>query len=65
MTLETKYSYEKKIKQLNDDLYVANEKLTSYRLAILNIYDGIVDVVSNGKQINTGWVLAKIKGCLK
>ena len=65
MTTETKYSYQKKIKELEDELRKTTNDRYAYQLSVMEIFDGIVDVVSKGQSINTGWVLAKLKRCLK
>ena len=62
MKTETKYAYQKRIKELE----VQNKKLSSalydYRSSCMEIYDGCVEITSKlGNNINISWLLARLR----
>lgn len=64
MENETRYSYQKKIKELeelNDRL--SNQKY-EFKQACSEIYEAIADLASkNSTAIDTGWILKRLRRC--
>jgi len=54
---QTRYAYEKRIEELKAE----NEKLRSYRLAALNIYDTVAELVGKDQKISMGWILSQFR----
>lgn len=65
MKQETRYAYQQKIKNLEDKINVLESDLYVYRMSAQEIFDGICDVISENKSINIGWVLKRLRKCLK
>lgn len=63
MKLETRHSYEKRIKELKAELAEAQTKLYNYRTTALEIFDGIVSVES--PNVNANWVLKRLRRCFQ
>lgn len=63
----TRYSYEKRIKELEQELGRTRDRLFFYRESVHEIYSGITQMLEKGdcSAINMGWVLNKMKRCLK
>lgn len=61
MNKETRYSYQKRIKELEAEV----RRLRLYRDLAIEVYDGVLEVWGDGKQISMGWILKKFKWLLK
>ncbi len=57
MTNQTRYRYEKRIKELEDRL----EKIAPYRQLALDIHIATVDAVRDEKQISEAWILSQFR----
>lgn len=55
MKEETKYSYQKRIGNLSDEI----ERLRCYRRICGDVYEALTTMVQEGRQINQGWLLKK------
>lgn len=63
---KTRYAYEKRIKQLEQELSEAHFHRGSYKAAIQMIFDGVIEVVTKGStHIDIAWILKQIKPLLK
>lgn len=65
MKAETKYAYEKRIKELESQLRIANSKLFNYRSSAMEIFDGVCEVISKKENISMPWVLQRLKRCFE
>jgi len=63
MNHETKYQYQKRIKELEDENRKLEVKLYDYRTSVLEIFDGCLDVKE--EAISKNWVLKRLKRCFK
>lgn len=61
MISQTKYSYQKRIKDLESQLASAKNDLYQFRTACLEIYDGLILVLKDNKNISIPWILEKFK----
>ena len=62
MNQETRYSYEKKIKELQEEI----RRLSPYRETCLSIFDGCKDVVDGkGSALNVVWVMERLRWLFK
>lgn len=61
MREQTKYNYEKRIKNLERE----NEVLRDYKRVLTNIYDGVKDCVKGGTNISLAWILYQVRDLLK
>lgn len=55
-----RYRYEKRIKELEEQVL----RLREYRNAVQRIGTTIGDAVSDDKSINTGWIIKQLTGLL-
>jgi len=60
MNEPTRYRYEKRIKELERELIT----LRQYRSIALDIYSAVVEVVRDGKLLNSAWVLRQFRSIL-
>lgn len=66
MKTQSKYSYQKRIKDLEEESLRLRSNLEDYRSTVLFIYDGLVDVVNgNNTSIKVSWLMQRIRRCLK
>lgn len=65
MKRETKYQYEKRIKELQSKVDELNEKIYCYKTSALEIYDGVINAVSKNETINRSYILERLKRCFK
>lgn len=63
MKTETKYHYEKRIKELKTELAEANDKIYSYRTSAMEIFDGLAEV--SGDSVSKNWLLKRLRRCFK
>ena len=61
MDKNTKYRYEKRISELQEELKNIEHALFEYKQLSLDIFNVITDMVQNDKQINQGWLIKKFK----
>lgn len=59
----SRHNYEKRIRELNQELNDAANKLYEYRTAIHCIYDGLTEIDGNG--VSKNWIMKCIKRCLR
>ena len=66
MNGETRYRYEKRIRELEAKKAELEDKLYLYRTTVLDIYEGCVELVQKGStSLSVGWVLGRIRRCLR
>ena len=56
MNQQTRYRYEKRIKELQDE----NKRLGDFRRVLRAIYDAIANQVHENGRISQGWILKQI-----
>ena len=61
MKTETKYGYQKRIK----DLEGQNDSLRCYKGVAISIFNMITDMVSEGKQISQAWIIKQYRDVMK
>lgn len=61
MTEQSRYRYEKRIAELEAEV----RKLRPYKSELINIYDGVAQVVTEGNTISQGWILKRIGEILR
>ena len=61
MKQETRYRYERRIKELE----ARNTELRSYEMVCLNIFNTVTDQISENKQINMGWIMKQFRTVFK
>jgi len=61
MKQTTKYRYEKRIKALEQELKEKDTALYEYKQVAIEIFNTTVDLISNDKNINKGWIVSKYK----
>lgn len=61
---KSRWYYQKRIEELERDLAAATDKLYQYRSAVIEIYDEIA-TPPDGASLRPGWILGKIKRCLR
>lgn len=62
---ETKHNYQKRIKDLEVSNRELCDKLYAYKTSMIEIFDGISEVVSENKNVNTGWILKRLRRCFR
>lgn len=62
---ETKYSYQKRIKELEEKNDELSDKLYNYRTTALEIYDAVAENAGSGDGISKKWILQKFRKCLQ
>jgi len=66
MKSETQYAYRKRIAELEGELNGVYSKLADYKDTVRQIYDGLIEVTSNGNtSVKVSWLLSCIRKCLK
>lgn len=61
MKQTTKYNYEKRIKELQEELRKANDDLYEYKQLALSIHADLTQMVRESKQISQGYILSLYK----
>jgi uncharacterized membrane-anchored protein YhcB (DUF1043 family) len=61
MKQSTKYQYEKRIKELQEELNTTKAHLYNYKELTREIFNVLTEMVQTSKQVNQGWLLAKFK----
>lgn len=61
MKSNTKYRYEKRIKELELELQETDNKLFEYKAVAREIFDTTVQLITSGEAINKGWIISKYK----
>lgn len=61
MDKNTKYRYEKRISELQNELKDKEAALYEYKQLSLDVFDTIAGMIQDGKQINQGWLIKKFK----
>lgn len=65
MNAKTRYSYEKRIKELEQRNVKLSNDLHLYRSLAMEIFSTISQLASEGKTISQGWLIGKFKSCLR
>lgn len=65
MNNETKYQFQKRIKELEQDASKLRHELYIYRTCVIEIYDGVCDVMRKNQSISMAWILERAKRCFK
>lgn len=62
MNSETRYRYEKRIRELESKVNRLESDVHQFRSACSEIYDGMVEVLGkDGKSLNPAWILQILK----
>jgi len=61
MDQETRYQYQKRIRELERE----NARLRDYRDLAMSIYDSILEVMGEGKTLNQVWILKQYRRVMK
>lgn len=62
---ETRFSYEKSIRELTAERNKLREDLFCYRTAAMAIFDGLTGLKEPISGVSVVWVLSKLRGCFK
>ncbi len=65
MNDETKYSYQKKIRELEIWSRDLERQLNDYRVTCLEIFDAITDNFGSNKGTSEAWILKRMRRCFK
>lgn len=57
MDSETKYAYQKRIKELEREINALNE----YRYVCRDIHAALIENLVNGNQTNSAWIIGQFK----
>lgn len=60
MKEESRHSYQKRIQHLEAEV----RRLEPYRVACMNIFDGIMGL-KDGEGINKNWVVKQLRSCFR
>jgi predicted RNase H-like nuclease (RuvC/YqgF family) len=63
MKSETVYSYQKKIKDLEERNKELADKLYNFRTSIIEIFDGVTDV--KDQAVDKNWILKRMRRCFQ
>jgi hypothetical protein len=61
MNKETRYSYEKKIRQIKDENNDLTFKLNLYKNVCADICSACEDLIGENKPINMGWIINQFR----
>lgn len=61
MKIETKYHYEKRIKELSEE----KSMLSSYKFVALRIYDTAANHAGTGNSLDISWVMKQFRELLR
>lgn len=62
---KTRYAYEKRIRELEQENCKLSNDLYSYRQTVLEIFEGITSMENLGNGLKVTWVLQRLRRCLK
>jgi len=65
MKPETKYSYQKRIKELEDRIRILENRNYLYHATAMEIFDGVLEVMKSGSSLSNSWVLGRFKKCFR
>ncbi len=66
MKTETKYNFQKRIKQLEIENLRLENDLYEYRQSVSSVFDGLVEVLGKGSTVaGINWILQRMKRLLK